>query len=174
MFDVMKTFACVSLQSTVKGFILFSFTDRSLALLVQRCFTVFVTTLLALVSCSCVFDKNTRANINIGTTDEYVQFNMYCARNRENGREKWDVVNGQCSIEANVQMNRHNTSNDGNAFIDIDDGNHYSTIFIATFSASSKYVFDPQKNSTGKKKRNTMFARCIVLCHFYPFASSLN
>lgn len=89
MCDVMKTFACVSLQSTVKGFILFSFTDRSLALLVQRCSTVFVTTLLALVSCSCVFDKNTRANINIGTTDEYVQFNIHCARNRENGREKW-------------------------------------------------------------------------------------
>lgn len=87
----MKTFACVSLQSTVKGFILFSFADRSLALLVQRCSTVFVTTLLALVSCSCVFDKNTRANINIGTTDEYVQFNMYCAREIE----KTGVRSGQ-------------------------------------------------------------------------------
>lgn len=49
-------------------------------------------------------------------------------------------------------MNRYNTSNDGNAFIDIDDGNHYSTIFIATFSASSKYDFDThKKNPIGKK-----------------------
>lgn len=104
-----------SLQSTVKGFILFPFADRSFRLFTHRyrfCNNIIGTCIML----SCVFDKNTRGQYKHWQTHTHIFTGYSHTAHRHS-----DSVS---SIEADFQMNRYNTSNDENVFIDNDDGNH--------------------------------------------------
>lgn len=97
--------------------------------------TVFVTTLLALVSCSSVFDKN------MG------QYKHSC-----------NMIAAATFNRTDFQMNQYNTSNDENVFIDNNDGNHDerdTPIFIIYCSILSqrKICFRFRKNVHWKEKK---------------------